>query len=235
MTTLDEELDLRNKDEERKLFIDESLLKYTLTGLLMPDAENFSSVENPRPDLFTEAIWEELNRLTNFSCYEGLQESICAEIEHWERLMNCDKADLSFDLLPEPFQSSLPFFAWIPLFRCLKPELTTATIRRFVFKSLGKSFVTPPINSLGAVFDEGRVETPFLLILTPGNDPLEAINKLGEEKNARVVPWSLGRGMQDKVKKAIEETIYSGSSSKVSQWIVLQNCHLCKSFLPMLQ
>ena len=87
--------------------------------------------------------------------------------------MSCEKPDLAFDLLPEPYQSTLAHFAWIPLFRCLKPELTTMTIRRYVNKALGRFFVTPVIFQLKEVYENSRSHTPLLLILTPGNDPME--------------------------------------------------------------
>ena len=147
----------------------------------------------------------------------------------WEKFMKCDKADLAFELFPEPYQSTLPHFAWIPLFRCLKPELTTMTIRRYVSKALGRFFVTPVITNLKEVFEDSRAHTPLLLILTPGNDPMEQIKKLGDEQQKRTVPVSLGKGMGEKAKKMIADF------RKVSGWIILQNCHLSKSFLPELE
>ena len=61
LTALDEEREAQLKEEERRLHIEESLLKYTLTGLMTADAEPYDFIENPRPDLFTEAMWSELH------------------------------------------------------------------------------------------------------------------------------------------------------------------------------
>jgi hypothetical protein len=58
--------------------------------------------------------------------------------------MRADK-DNVFNELPEPYQSNLSYFAWIPLIRVLRPELTTACIRRYVLKALGPFFVQPLI------------------------------------------------------------------------------------------
>lgn len=131
--------------------------------------------------------------------------------------------------MPEPYQSTLAHFAWIPLIRCLKPELTTMAVRRYVSKALGKYFVTPIIFNLREVYEDSAAHTPLLLILTPGNDPMDQIKKLAEEKQRRVVPVSLGKGQGDKAKQLISEF------RKASGWIVLQNCHLSKSFLPELE
>lgn len=143
--------------------------------------------------------------------------------------MQCEKAEVAFDHLPEPFHSTLPHFAWIPLIRCLKPELTTQAIRRYVSKSLGRFFVAPIIFNLREVYESSQAHTPLLLILTPGNDPMDQIISLSKEAQCRVVSVSLGKGQGDKAKQLIKECQKGGS------WVILQNCHLSKSFLPELE
>lgn len=117
--------------------------------------------------------------------------------------------------MPEPLQSQLPHFAWIPLIRRLKPELTTLAIRRFVKNTLGAYFTTPIIINLKEVFENSVAHQPILLILTPGNDPMDQISKLSEEKGHLVVPVSLGKGQGEKAKDMIQK------SKKTAQWIVL--------------
>lgn len=46
-------------------------------------------------------------------------------------------------------------------------------IRRYVMKSLGRFFVMPLIFSLKEVYEDSHVHTPMLIILTPGNDPMD--------------------------------------------------------------
>jgi hypothetical protein len=55
----------------------------------------------------------------------------------------------------------------------MKPEMTTMAIRRFVEKSLGSAFTKTEIIHLKEVYDNSKPHTPLLLILTPGNDPME--------------------------------------------------------------
>ena len=66
MTAIDEEREYQQKEEEKKLVVDETLLKYTLTGLMMADYEPYEFIENTRPDIFSEAMWSELHQLTSF-------------------------------------------------------------------------------------------------------------------------------------------------------------------------
>jgi len=99
-----------------------------------------------------------------------------------------------FDLLPEPYHTQLTYFALIPLMRILRPELTTATIRRYVQSSLGQFFVQPIIFQVNDIVEQSKVYTPMLLLLTPGNDPMEAIKKAAEERGKVPNPISLGKG-----------------------------------------
>ena len=139
-------------------------------------------------------MWQELHQLTSFSIFEGLLESIDSDAQKWEEFMLSTKAEEAFELLPEPMYSTLTYFAWIPLIRVMKPEFTTMAIRRYIQKALGNYFVSPIIFHLREAYDLSRVGTPLMLILTPGNDPMDQIRKLSEEKQKLVTPVSLGKG-----------------------------------------
>ena len=169
-----------------------------------------------------------MQQLTAFECYETLLEDVIKNIEPWEKFMQAEKEQV-FELLPEPYASSLAHFAWIPLIRCLKPELATMAIRRYIQKTLGAYFITPIIYHLKEALELSRPSTPLMLILTPGNDPMDQLRKLGEEKQKIPYPVSLGKGQGAKAKQLIMEIRKSGG------WVILQNCHLGASFLPELE
>lgn len=57
MTAINEERENLAKEEEKKLVIDEALLKYTLTGLMVADSEPYAFIDNPKPSLFTDSVW----------------------------------------------------------------------------------------------------------------------------------------------------------------------------------
>jgi len=56
--------------EDVRLKINEDLLNYTLTGLLPRGMEMYSADPNPKPSLFTDSMWKELQTLTAFDCFE---------------------------------------------------------------------------------------------------------------------------------------------------------------------
>lgn len=78
-------------------------------------------------------------------------------------------------------------------------------------------------------FEESEPAKPILLILTPGNDPMEQIKKLASEQKKIPYYISLGKGQGEKAKTQIDATKKHGG------WIILQNCHLSASFLPELE
>lgn len=126
-------------------------------------------------------------------------------------------------------EAQFPEFSQILLKRILKPELVTEAIRGYVEHSLGAGFVRPTITNLTEVYDERSTpSTPLLLLLTPGNDPMESISRLAGQKQKIPYPVSLGKGQAAKARSLLSEVRADGG------WVVLQNCHLAPSFMPEL-
>lgn len=84
------------------------------------------------------------------------------------------------------------------------------------------------------VYQDSDYRTPIIFVLTQGADPTSQIMTFaqeikGEKWQEAVHIISLGQG-QDKVAlRKISESLKDGS------WVMLQNCHLYKSFMPMLE
>jgi hypothetical protein len=55
----------------------------------------------------------------------------------------------------------------------LKPELTIRMVQNYIEKALGPFFIKPIINSLDEVYADSKPYIPLILLLTPGNDPME--------------------------------------------------------------
>lgn len=73
---------------------------------------------------------------------------------------------------------------------------------------------------------------PIIFILSSGADPLAEIMKFAKEKgkNEDDIPKkSLGKGQEKDAGNAIKMARTSG------KWIILQNCHMCPSFMPILE
>ena len=85
--------------------------------------------------------------------------------------------------------------------KSLRPELAIAGINNFIENALGKSFVSPVFQTLKQVYDErGKASTPILMLITPGNDPMEQIQRLAEDNKRIPYQVSLGNVSHKKPK-----------------------------------
>ena len=52
----------------------------------------------------------------------------------------------------------------------------------FVVDKIGNYFIVPPAFDLGLVFRDSGPATPLVFVLSPGADPLNALEKYAESK-----------------------------------------------------
>jgi dynein heavy chain len=73
---------------------------------------------------------------------------------------------------------------------------------------------------------------PIIFILSTGADPLAEIMKFAKKKNMTeddLPKKSLGRGQEKSADECIKNSRLNG------KWAILQNCHMCPSFMPLLE
>jgi len=62
----------------------------------------------------------------------------------------------------------------------------------FVVDKIGPYFTVPPIFDLAIVFKDSGPSVPLVFVLSPGADPLNALEKYAESKKKQVFKVSLG-------------------------------------------
>ena len=85
---------------------------------------------------------------------------------------------------------------------------------------------------MAEVFLDTDSQTPLIFILSQGADPLINLERFAREKQIgpeKIMLISLGQGQGIVAERAIERGCHEGL------WVVLQNCHLGKSFMPQLE
>ena len=93
-------------------------------------------------------------------------------------------------------------------------------------------FVTPPMVTFEAIFEQSTPFTPVIFILSPGSDPTSNLQKLAERSGfglSRLKILSLGQGQENVAMQLLDQAISRGL------WLLLQNCHLLAAWLPELE
>ena len=75
-------------------------------------------------------------------------------------------------------------------------------ITNFVIVRMGEKFVTPPVISFEAIFEQSTPFSPIIFILSPGSDPASDLMKLAERSGFsgnKLKFLAMGQG-QEKVK-----------------------------------
>jgi len=93
-------------------------------------------------------------------------------------------------------------------------------------------FVTPPMVTFEAIFEQSTPFTPVIFILSPGSDPTNNLQKLAERSGFglhRLKILSLGQGQEHTAMQLLDTAVGRG------MWLLLQNCHLLSAWLPELE
>lgn len=81
------------------------------------------------------------------------------------------------------------------------------------------------------VYNDTDVKTPLIFVLSQGADPTSQLIKFAKDKNfsEKLNIISLGQGQGPKAEALIK------ASKKNGEWVMLQNCHLARSWMPTLE
>jgi dynein heavy chain len=113
---------------------------------------------------------------------------------------------------------------------CRMPDLLFS-VTEFVKWDLGPHFIDPPAFSIENSTKDANSTTPIIFILSPGADPFTLLLDFAQSRGfrERMHVVSLGQGQGETAKRALD------TGRKNGDWVILQNCHLSKSFMPELE
>lgn len=115
------------------------------------------------------------------------------------------------------------------MLRALRPDKLVPAISNYVISNIGEDFVKPPPFELPTIYKDSASTVPLIFVLSPGSDPMNALQKFADVKKKVANPVSLGQGQGPKAEQAIRDAQKSGN------WVVLQNCHLAVSWMGTLE
>nr|XP_012148645.1 PREDICTED: dynein heavy chain 7, axonemal [Megachile rotundata] len=173
--------------------------------------------------------WDELCRLNFVPGFEGFKDAFTKNINSWKVVFDhMEPHTLPF---PEPYENLTPFERMLVL-RCVRLDKVVPAAQQFVEEQLGRQYVEVPPFDLVSSFADSYSCIPLIFVLTPGADPMAILLKFADDQGFgtnRLFSLSLGQGQGVIAAQLIDEGVKNGT------WVVLQNCHLAKSFMPQLE
>ena len=161
--------------------------------------------------------------------FAGLADDVLARPDAWRGWITC--ADPHSTPLPEPWPGKLTLFQRMLVLKCFREEKVLFAVKAFVSTSLGPKFVQSPPVSMSDIHADTDCVTPVIFVLSVGADPtgllLSYAKIMKYAERLRVI--SLGQGQGERAAKLIETATRSGD------WVLLQNCHLARSWMPSLE
>jgi len=131
--------------------------------------------------------------------------------------------------LPEVIEKNISDFYRLCFVKTLREEKLIFGIKYFIEKIMGKRYLESPPFSVAAAFEDSLKTTPLIFILSPGANPVNFLRLYSKEKGIPMTNISLGQGQGIIAKNAIL------SSKEKGEWVCLENCHLSKSWMPVLE
>ncbi|KAG7196964.1 hypothetical protein KM043_000229 [Ampulex compressa] len=173
--------------------------------------------------------WDQLCKLDEVPGFSGIRDSFAGDRSKWKECFDSRAAhDVPF---PTPFDR-LTTFQRLLVLRCIRPDKLVPAIQTFVEEELGPQFVEPPAFDLASSYADSSCCVPLIFVLTPGTDPAQTLLAFAEEQaygSDRLFYLSLGQGQGPVAEAMIKEGVTNG------HWVVLQNCHLAKSWMSTLE
>ncbi|KYN09877.1 Dynein heavy chain 7, axonemal [Trachymyrmex cornetzi] len=189
-------------------------------------------LENPYPnpaEWLLVKYWDELCRLDTVKGFEGIKESFSNAVDDWKKIF--DSREPQKETFPAPYDK-LNLFERLLILRCIRPDKIISAVQLLVEEQMGPQYVEAPPFDLGSSFADSNCSIPLIFVLTPGADPAQTLLTFADEQGYganRLFYLSLGQGQGPIAEKLIKDGVRRGN------WVVLQNCHLAKSWMPTLE
>ncbi|KAF5300238.1 hypothetical protein FQR65_LT09192 [Abscondita terminalis] len=208
---------------KKKIIEDEYM--FLLTGGI--DVDN--PTPNPAGQWLCSKSWNEICRVDTVPAFAGFQKSFVEKVSAWKQLY--DTAEPQTFPLPPPWDIKLNTFQKLLVIRMLRPDKITVSISKYVSEEMGTKFIIPPPFDIAKSYEESTCVCPLIFILSPGTDPMSALQAFADAKgfNDKLFCISLGQGQGPIAQALVEEGQETGS------WVCLQNCHLAVSWMVPLE
>ncbi|GET87016.1 dynein heavy chain, putative [Leishmania tarentolae] len=161
----------------------------------------------------------------------SLLPSDMAENNRWLQYCELEKPEL--EKMPGEWKN-LSNFERLLVLRCVRPDRLTAALETFVGTTIGRFFVSDQAVDISVSYQNSSTTTPLFFILSPGVDPVKAVEELGRKlgytyDKENFYNVSLGQGQEVVADRALDKCFAEGG------WALLSNIHLVEKWLRTLE
>ncbi|KAL1493068.1 hypothetical protein ABEB36_011203 [Hypothenemus hampei] len=182
-------------------------------------------------EFLSNSCWGGICSLSTRDEFRNLDRDIENSPKRWKKLVECECPER--EKFPQEWKSKTALQR-LCMMRALRPDRMLYAMIAFIEEKLGANYVGNKTMKFSKSFEEASPSTPIFFILSPGVNPLNDVEDLGEKLGFNLEKQnfhnvSLGQGQEAVAEKALEV------AAKYGHWVVLQNIHLVKKWLPALE
>ncbi|KAL9898323.1 dynein beta chain, ciliary [Glossina fuscipes fuscipes] len=182
-------------------------------------------------DFINSNSWGGIKSLSLLEDFYGLDKDIETCSKRWRKFITSEAPEL--EQLPGEWKHRTRLQK-LCILRAVRPDRVSNALRDFVEQTMGKEYGTIKSYQLGEILKEISAYIPVVFILSPGVDPIRDVESIGSKQGftseaGTLINISLGQGQEIVAEQAIGTALKTGQ-----QWVVLQNIHLVKHWLPTL-
>jgi dynein heavy chain len=189
----------------------------------------------PRPqfDWITQQAWDNVCELERAlpATFAGITNAVTLSPKDWHRwYLSVKPAPPESAQLPGEWETKCEDrLKKMIVLRCFRTDRVIFAIRNYVEHQMKKEFIESRPTQLREILAESNAREPIVIVLSPGVDPADALQREASARGIEFEPLPMGRGQSEKAKRILADGAEKGS------WIFLANCHLAVSLLPELE
>ncbi|KAL4716976.1 hypothetical protein ACJJTC_012787 [Scirpophaga incertulas] len=182
-------------------------------------------------DFLSHHSWGSICSLSGQEQFRDLDRDIETNPLKWKKMVETECPER--EKFPPDWQNKIGLER-LCMLRALRPDRMTYAIAAYIEEKMGAKYVENRTMEFSKSFEETSSTTPIFFILSPGVNPLQDVEALGKlmgytADNRNFHNVSLGQGQEVVAEQAMDIAVREG------HWVVLQNIHLVKKWLPILE
>ncbi|XP_052121255.1 dynein beta chain, ciliary-like [Frankliniella occidentalis] len=182
-------------------------------------------------DFLSNSSWGGVRSLSSKDEFRNFDRDIETSPKRWKKLVESECPER--EKFPQEWKNKTPLQR-LCMMRALRPDRMMYAVAAFIEEKLGSKYVEGRAVEFARSFEETSPSTPIFFILSPGVNPLKDVESLGRKlgytlNNGNFHNVSLGQGQEVVAEEAMDIAAGKG------HWVVLQNIHLVKKWLPALE